>query len=98
YLDKRPCGGYMHKSVRATKLFSAACVMVGLIELCPHIASGQSRKPPQAAVETANNKAFAPSPLLSVSGLEQQIASERVRRVNQWSYKQAYLSIWWESD
>lgn len=84
----------MNRRLRVSNLLRTAGLIVGLIELYLCIAPGQSTKQPQAAAEAqraANNKAFAPSPLLSVRGLEQQIASARIRGVDQWSYKEAYL-------
>ena len=85
----------MDGSVRSAKFVRAACLVVGLFQVYSFIATGQATKAgntsASAQQNASQNEAFAPSPLLSVRGLEQQIASSRVRGVNQWSYKDAYL-------
>jgi photosystem II stability/assembly factor-like uncharacterized protein len=85
----------MDESMPSAKSVRTVCLIVGLFLVYPFMVSGQTGKGAPGTADTRqnapHNDVFAPSPLLSVRGLEQQIASARIRGIDQWGYKEAYL-------
>jgi hypothetical protein len=85
----------MVTDLRWTNSLATTLFVVGLFLGSSIIVAAQATQPGAAKTSVQPNvpqaEAFTAAPLLSVRKVEQQIASARIRGVDKWSYKDAYL-------